>query len=461
MKLARSQVRRQAHALPVLKFENHALTSFAGLVLFQQLFAGLDLKARLRSCFRGHAAGRAFAPATLFLQLIVHLLLGFRELREARAYRDDPMVQRLLGLQRLPDVATISRMLKDANAATVDRLRRLLGDMLFQRLSTLSLARITLDFDGSVQSTRRHAEGTAVGYNKKRKGARSYYPLFCTVAQTHQVLDFLHRSGNVHDSHGARAFILACVHAVRMALPGVVVEVRMDSAFFSDEIVSALQANGVEFTLSVPFERFTQLKGMIENRQRWQAISGDVSYFEADWKPKVWDTRFRFLFIRTRARRQNKEPVQLDLFVPHEHGYDFKVIVTNKTIAAGRAVTFHEGRGSQEGIFGELKTNCHMDYVPVRTRIGNQLYLLAGLFAHNLTCELHMAAHRPCRNTTAGRAALWSFEKLDTLRTTLLHRAGRFTRPQGILTLTCNANNWARQKLVGLMQALQAGRHAA
>ena len=41
---------------------------------------------------------------------------------------------------------------------------------------------VTLDFDGSGQSTRRHAEGSAVGYNKKRKGARSYYPLFCTVA---------------------------------------------------------------------------------------------------------------------------------------------------------------------------------------------------------------------------------------------------------------------------------------
>ena len=51
------------------------------------------------------------------------------------------------------------------------------------------LSRVTLDFDGSVQSTGRHAEGTAVGFNKQKKGARSYYPLFCTVAQTAQVLD--------------------------------------------------------------------------------------------------------------------------------------------------------------------------------------------------------------------------------------------------------------------------------
>ncbi len=461
MKLRRSDVRRQAHALPTLRFENHALTSFAGLVLFQRLFALLDLKTRLRGCFRHLAAGKAFGPATVLLQLIVHLLLGFRELRDSRAYRDDPMVQRLLGLKRLPDVSTVSRMLQNADAKSVENLRRLLGEMIFQRLASLGLSRVTLDFDGSVQSTRRHAEGTAVGYNKKRKGARSYYPLFCTIAQTSQVLDFLHRSGNVHDSHGAREFILACVQAVRKALPGILVEVRMDSAFFSDDIVSALQADGIEFTLSVPFERFAELKGMIESRRRWQPISGEVAYFEADWKPKVWDRRFRFLFIRTRAQRQHKEPIQLDLFVPHEYGYDFKVIVTNKTLEAGRAVAFHEGRGSQEGILGELKTHCQMGYVPVRTRLGNQLYLLAGLFAHNLTRELQMATTPPCRQTTPNRAALWAFEKLDTLGTTLLHRAGRFSRPQGVFTLTCNANTWARQRLLGLLQAMKTAQHAA
>ena len=461
MKLARSKVRRQARVLPVIKFENHALTSFAGLVLFQKLFATLDLKARLQRCFRGRDGGKAFGPATIFLQLIVHLVLGFRELREACAYRDDPMVQRLLGLQRLPDVATISRMLKKADTRSVKHLRRLLSEMIFQRIAVLGLPRITLDFDGSVQSTRRHAEGTAVGYNKKRKGARSYYPLFCTIAQTHQVLDFLHRSGNVHDSHGAREFILVCIHAVRQALPGIVVEVRMDSAFFSDEIVSALQADGIEFTLSVPFERFVELKGMIEGRQRWQSLTDDVSYFEADWKPRVWDQRFRFLFIRTRAKRQHKEPIQLDLFLPHEYGHDFKVIITNKTLVADRIVAFHEGRGSQEGIFGELKDHCQMGYVPVRTRAGNQLYLLAGLFAHNLNCELQMATTSPERGTTANRAALWPFEKLDTLRNTLLHRAGRFTRPQHVLTLTLNANTWARQRLLSLLQVLHADRHAA
>ena len=454
MKLRRSAIRRQAHALPELQFANQSLTSFSGLVLFQQLFAVLQLTARLRACFRHLAPGKVFGPATLFLQLVVHLLLGFRNLRDSRAYRDDPLVKRLLGLSRLPDVSTLSRLLQHADARTVDHVRRLLRDLVFERLASLGLTRLTLDFDGSVQSTRRHAEGTAVGYNKKRKGERSYYPLFCTIAQTAQVLDLLHRSGNVHDSNGAREFMLACIQAVRTALPGIRIEVRLDSAFFGDAIVTALQDAGVEFSLSVPFERFTELKGMIEQRRRWR-ISGGVSYFEDDWKPKAWDRRYRFLFIRTRAVRQYKKPIQLDLFIPHETGYDFKVIVSNKTLGAAHVVAFHEGRGSQEGIFGELKTHCAMGYVPVRRRWGNELYLLAGLLAHNLTRELQMRTTPPVRHTTPGRAALWTFEKLDTLRQTLLHRAGRLTRPQGILTLTLNANLWTRGQFLQLLQKLR------
>jgi hypothetical protein len=455
MKSSRSQVRCKAHALPELKFENHSLTSFSGLVVFQQFFAALGLKARLARCFAHQAAGKVFNRGTLFLQLVLHLLLGYRELRDSQYYGDDPLVKRLLGLRQLPDVATLSRMLKEADTQSVANLRQLLRDLLFERLVSLALPRITLDFDGSVLSTNRRAEGTAVGFNKKKKGARSYYPLFCTVAQTSQVLDFLHRSGNVHDSNGAREFILACVSAVREALPGVIIEVRMDSAFFSDEIVAALDDAGIEFTISVPFERFVDLKRKIEARQRWHRLGSEVSYFEESWKPKKWDRRFRFLFIRTRAKRQQKGPVQLDLFVPYEYGYEFKVMVTNKTISPKKVVAFHEGRGSQEGIFGELKSHCQMGYVPVRKWLGNQTYLLAGLVAHNLLRELQMTTTAPCRRTTEKRTPLWAFERLSTFRAGLIQRAGRFTRPQGKLTLTISANHGIRKRLLKVLHLLQ------
>jgi hypothetical protein len=454
MKYSRSQTQSKAHAQPELAFENQTLTSFAGLVIFQKFFTAMQLKKTLQDCFAHMPGGKIFGRSTLFIQLIIHLLLGYRELKDGRFYQDDPLVKRVLGLKRLPDVATLSRFLKEADETSVENLRRALREMVLTRLRMIMPARITLDFDGSVQSTTRHAQGTAVGFNKRKKGARSYYPLFCTIAQTMQVLDLFHRPGNVHDSHGARTFILACIDRVQSLLPGTQIEVRMDSAFFSDDIVTALQASGVEFTLSVPFERFTELKGMIEKRRRWKTLDADTSYFESNWKPKCWDQCFRFVFIRTRSKKQQKGPLQLDLFIPYEYGYDFKVIITNKTLRPKRITAYHEGRGSQESIFGELKSHCYQDYIPVRSLYGNQTYLLAGLFAYNLVRELEMQTTKPVRRTTSKRASLWVFEKVDTLRKTLIQRAGRFTRPKGKLTLTISANDWIKQRLLTLLNAI-------
>jgi hypothetical protein len=454
MKYSKSDIQSKVHSLPDLKFENQSLTSFAGLVIFQKFFAAMNLKQRLQSCFTHLNNGKVFNRATVFLQLIIHLILGYRELQDNRYYRDDPLVQRLLGLNQLPDVATVSRALKESDARSVEALRSLLGEQVFNRLQVIAPARVTLDFDGSVQSTTRKAEGTAVGFNKKKKGARSYYPLFCTLSQTGQVIDFLHRPGNVHDSNGAKAFILACIDAVQAVVPHAMIEVRMDSAFFSDEIVEALVDRGVEFTLSVPFERFVELKRMIEQRQRWHRLNSEAGYFESTWKPQCWDTRFRFIFIRTKSKKQQKSPVQLDLFVPYEYGYEFKVIITNKTMRAKRVAAYHEGRGSQEGVFAELKSHCHLDYVPVRRLYGNQTYLLAGLFAYNLIRELQMQTAKPSRHTTAKRASLWVFEKVDTIRKTIIQRAGRLTRPQNSLTLTISANKWIEKRFMRILNAI-------
>jgi hypothetical protein len=88
------------------------------------------------------------------------------------------------------------------------------------------------------------------------------------------------------------------------------------------------------------------------------------------------------------VKKRSREPVQLQLFVPHEQGYEFKVILTNKTGKAKTILLFHNGRATQENLFSELKSQCNMDYVPTRRLSGNQLYYLSAVFAHNLYREL-------------------------------------------------------------------------
>ena len=457
MKPARHEVHRRASKIPEIQFEEQKLTSFSGLVIFQKLFQNLDLRERLRCCFAHVKSSAIFKYHEIVLVLVVHLLLGYRRLRDIIYYQYDPLVLRLLSLRVMPTVATVSRALATADEACVAKLRALFQQLCLEVLKQLNLRRITLDFDGSVLGTKRAAEGTAVGYNKKKKGARSYYPLFCTIPQTGQVFDFLYRSGNVHDSNGAKEFILNCIAAVSQALPGIQIEIRMDSAFFSDEIVSALEdhkGGRISFTISVPFERFAELKSLIEERERWKRLDKETSFFERKWKPKIWNCHRRFIFIRHKVKIQSKEPIQLDLFIPHEYGYEFKVIITNMKTSASRVLAFHNGRGAQEAIFAELKTQCQMDYIPVTTRVGNQIFLCSAILAHNLGRQLQMLT-QPCeRGTTAKRAALWIFRQLNTLRRVVIQRAGRITRPHGTITLTISGNESIKETFEEILDAL-------
>ena len=153
-------------------------------------------------------------------------------------------------------------------------------------------------------------------------------------------------------------------------------------------------------------------------------------------------------------RQQYKGAIQLDLFIPYEYAYDFKVIVTNKQLSAKKALTFHNGRSAQEGVFAELKSQTQMDYVPTRRRTGNQAYLLSAVLAHNLNREMQLHCHAQERNTTEKRAPVWRFEQLGTVRRKLIQRAGRLTRPRGKLTLTMSANPTVKSELLHYLEVL-------
>lgn len=454
MKHSKSSTVFRSQRVPVLEFEDQQLTSFAGLVVFQRLFEVLGLARRLKGCFEHGTVRPIFGVHRIVLVLIVHFLLGYRRLRETRFYADDPIVQRATGLKRLPDVATISRALSSVDRLGVTRLQALVRELVVDRLVALRPARVTLDFDGSVLSTGRFAEGTAVGFNRKKKGQRSYYPLYATVAQTGQVFDVLHRSGNVHDSNGADAFISQCIQTLRSAVPGSQIETRMDSAFFSERILATLDELGTEYTISVPFTRLLGLKDKVEARRRWRRAGPGLEYFECQWKPERWARRQRFVVIRKAVRIQAKGPVQLDLFEPHRTGYEFKVIVTNQSIRAGALAAFHEGRGSQEGLFAELKSDNAMGYVPTRTWNGNRVYLLAALLSHNLNRELQMQVEPPQRSTSRKRRALWVFSSIDSIRKRIIQRAGRLIRPRGKLTLSMGANESVKVELLHTLGVL-------
>ena len=68
MKVSRREAHCKAHSIPVVQFEDQTLTSFSGLVVFQELFSRLNLKERVRSCFRHLTHRMVFGLQKVFLR---------------------------------------------------------------------------------------------------------------------------------------------------------------------------------------------------------------------------------------------------------------------------------------------------------------------------------------------------------------------------------------------------------
>jgi hypothetical protein len=82
VKSSKAEIQAKFHKIPVIRFEDQKLTSFSGLLIFQVLFSQLRFKERLKKCFEHLKVSPIFGRHLVVLLLIVHLVIGFRRLRE-------------------------------------------------------------------------------------------------------------------------------------------------------------------------------------------------------------------------------------------------------------------------------------------------------------------------------------------------------------------------------------------
>ena len=86
--------------------------------------------------------GSIFGNGRIVLLLIVHFIPGlFAICVEMRFHADDPIVQRTVGLKRLPDCGHVSRALAGTDEQSVNKLQKLLTDVVLDRLLALQLPR--------------------------------------------------------------------------------------------------------------------------------------------------------------------------------------------------------------------------------------------------------------------------------------------------------------------------------
>ena len=114
-------------------------------------------------CFEHRTLSPIFSTTSVAMRLIVSALLGYRRLRDVRYFQNDPLVLRILSVRGMSTASTLSRQLNALGDRIIGLFELLQQRLVLDALEREQLSRITLDFDGSVLGTCRHAEGVASG----------------------------------------------------------------------------------------------------------------------------------------------------------------------------------------------------------------------------------------------------------------------------------------------------------
>lgn len=443
MRLRNHEIHDRINGNLKIEFAEQDVSSYGGLELFKRYFRLIGLNDRIRRAFRGYEFDGDYGVSHYILIFIALWITGGRRLRHISFLEDDPLVRRLCDLKTLPSDRSVSRWLGQFTNDSLQALVKLNSEIVMEKLKSLDLPRITLDFDGTVLSCGNKVRWAARGYNPHKRYSKSYYPLLCHVAQTGHFLQVKNRPGNNHDSRGALAVIRDCIAQVRASLPGVVIEVRLDAAFFTPEIVGFLNKSRVEYVVKMPMWKWTGIKDAVNETKYWHHATPELSWTRKSVFLKRWGKAVDVICYRKRISDKPGGTVghQLDLFSPDDGIYEYFVLQTNKRIQPKNLLEFYNGRCAMEHQIAEIKGEFAFDVVPTRDYQGNSAHQLISVLAHNLVRNFQIdTAIAKKRPASPKRTNIFEFLSLKTIRFEMVAVAGRMLNVAGAKILRMNQN---------------------
>lgn len=457
MRLSRADFQGSCKSFLRIEFASQDITAYGGLELLRRYLALIELGRRVRRVFARFEVGGDYRAIDMILVIVVLILVGGRRLEHLNYICEDPLVKRFCGLLRLPRERSVSRWLKRFTHKSLMALVEINSQIVSEAIEKQSLARLTLDVDGSVITTGATVKWAYRGFNPHHRKDPSYYPIFAHLAQTGHILRVKNRPGNVHDSHGAVVFMRELIDDIRARVGSVLpLEFRMDGAFFQREIIELLERRNSRYAIKVPFVKWLGLVPIIRERQRWHRLREGMGYFEISLYVAAWEKTLRVVVYRKPVHHQTKKNFQLDLFDPDNGYYEYSAVTTNLELKAPALWDFMAGRGAQEKTFAELKGQWALDAVPTRHYSANSAWQQIAILGHNLLRNFQLQTLATEKPKSRKRTYGYLLHSLRTIRFKLIHQPARLVKPQGYSVLRFSVAPSAKTLIESIDEKLKA-----
>ena len=273
--------------------------------------------------------------------------------------RYDTALCKLLGWERGADHRAYQRYFNKFSQAVN---QRVFGELFSWFFSELLFDNYTLDFDSTVMVREGNQEGAVKGYNPKRPGRPSHHPLLAFVSDIRMIANYWLRPGNTVASSNYLSFLEDTLSRLRNKTVGLI---RMDSGFFTKEILEHLEDKHLNYIMACRFNN--RIKYSLTHGHAWVEVAEGLEISETTYKADSWDKPRRIVMVRQeiekRPQAAGKRVRQLELF---EDGNDFgryrySCFVTNLGLPAKIVYDSYRGRADSENRIKELKYDFSID----------------------------------------------------------------------------------------------------
>ena len=364
----------------VFAFDESHLTHFGGMWLMQRFCQRLQLRHRLQRYVEVEQRTGNYQPEELLLALLFAIIMGLRRINKTEILQYNGAFLEMLGLARFPDQTALRRFLRRLSPRSIRQLARLhdsLRGWLMERPEPRHS--LILDVDSVVLVVYGHAQRATVGYNPKKRGRRSYHPLFCFESHWHEFWHGTLRPGNAGASTGAIGFLKICLAKAPGTVARERIRFRMDSGFFGKRIVEFLDETGCGYVIVA--KEYSTIKQAAQ-RTRFTVLKDGWEYGEFRYQPQYWKLPHRFVVVRRPIPEDPEEAKQLTLF--KDRRYAYHVFVTNLDLDAWRVYLFYNGRANIEKNNREFLYDYPLAKIPTQSWTANVAFFQLLLFAANL-----------------------------------------------------------------------------
>ncbi|MGH9379635.1 MAG: transposase [Thermoanaerobaculia bacterium] len=243
---------------------------------------------------------------------------------------------------------------------------------------------VLVSVDPSVKTVYGAQRGARRGYNPKRRGAKSYFPLVAYDVDRGEVIDAALRPGN-WNLRGLRAFLLRLIDAAGAARDRLIM--RLDRGCSGDQVFSLLEAEGVRYVAKVEANNRLKAHAAALPAGQWKALAAGAEIASFRYLAKSWGGSRRVVAVR---RVERDEPDALFAELAVVYSYDF--YVTTLAWKKERVVAaYHRGSLVEAGIKELFEDLAALATTTSSWRV-NAALLLVGVLAQRVLSRLRRTA---------------------------------------------------------------------